>query len=109
MSVNGVQRVQKGGSSCSSSESDGAANVAIARGESSFAEAGRLATDAGNRARASGGARAVAIQGDNNTATADGDGALAVACCGDNNTATATGACLAVANGGDETTECVGP
>ncbi len=128
VSVNGVERVDLGTATCSSTVSDGAANVARANGDGAFAEAGFVAGDSGNRATATGdGANAFAEDGDNNTATATGDAtafagdgdnniatatgddALALAGDGDNNTATATGNCLALALGDDQTDSCTGP
>ena len=111
VSVNGVDRVQLGTATCSSTVSDGAANVARANGDGAFAAAGTAAGDSGNRATATGdGATAFATFGDNNTATATGDDAFAIAAFGDNNTATATGACSVTVTGGNDLTDsCTGP
>jgi hypothetical protein len=91
VSVNGVNVVELGTASCFSVESDGAANVARATGDGAFAQAGANVGDSGNRA------------------TATGDNARAFAVIGDNNTATATGDCFVIASGGDQTESCTGP
>lgn len=92
VSVNGGNQVQHGSATCNSVESDGAANVAIAKGIGAAARAGFEVGDSGNRATATGdGSFAVAGSGDGNTATATGNNAIAGAVAGDGNTATATG------------------
>ena len=92
--------VALGSTECFSVESDGAANVAIARGLFAGARAGFEEGDSGNRARATGDGTAigegtqtfaVAGDGDGNTAIATGDGTTASTGFGDGNTATATG------------------
>jgi hypothetical protein len=94
VSVNGGDQVRLGTAECSSIESDGAANVAIARADGAYAEAGspEVEGDSGNRARASGdGSVAIAYLGDDNMASASGEGSFAAAVGGDGNTASASG------------------
>lgn len=74
ISVNGDEKVQKGTATCDSSEGDGAANVACAKGKGAIALAGFVEGASGNRATASGDdSTASAGAGDGSTATASGD------------------------------------
>lgn len=88
VSVNGDVKVQKGTATCSSVQSDGAANVAIARADGAEAVAGSVEGDSGNRA------------------TASGVDSFAFALLGDNNTATASGTCNVSATGNGVTASC---
>jgi hypothetical protein len=92
VSVRGDIKHQTGDATCESTESDGAPNVAMAKGADSFAIAGETTYDSGNRARAFGDASyAQAVAGDGNRATALGDASFAGAGNGDGNLAIASG------------------
>lgn len=94
------------GDNATAQANGGDSNVANATGYS--ASANTLGGD-NNKATAIGDAAANAGSGDNNIASAEGDGAFAEAWSGNDNVAIAEGDCYALAMGGNQTNQCVGP